>query len=61
MTAPSRVMLSMANSQILAQTDRPGQSGRGAVPRPTGTGRTYANRSVIGGKQQFRREMSFTS
>ena len=38
----------MANSQILAQTDRPGQSGRGgAVPRPTGTGRTYANRSVI--------------
>ena len=43
-----RSYLSMANSQILAQTDRPGQSGRGgAVPRPTGTGRTYANRSVI--------------
>jgi hypothetical protein len=40
--------LSMANSQILAQTDRPGQSGRGGtMPRPTGTGRADANHSVI--------------
>jgi hypothetical protein len=33
-------LLSMANSQFLAQTDRPGQSGQGgAMLRPAGTGR----------------------
>jgi len=38
--------LSMANSQIFAQTDRLGQSGRGGRGATFGIGREDANRSV---------------